>query len=274
MQPGDGYNLTSGQNGATLTIQEDAGNIRTGQPDQFRVTVIPNSADTSAVYIRKGFVQWCSYFASSPAVHSTLQGEVQQVWCYPSDSKVVGPYAEYADSPLTDKGGYIQLDNDDGTWGVYLIACADTEAINIPYLAVIKDGSDADTKSATFMGGNQMQIICWSLSTTQHIDVFTPSGTENISLQNVGSTIVPYNYNSQKWRIATITWDSGMYTVEQQHLGPFCIPNPVTYEGVYNYDPASAPPWIATPYYDAERAAWVGSWTGYEKTPYTATVIL
>ena len=274
MQPGDGYNVNAGQNGTTLTILDDLGNTRTGQPDQFRVLAVKNSTDTWAIYIRKGFVEWPGFRAGDPHVQGVYQGEVQQVWCYPTDSKVAGPFDEFADSPLTDKGGYIQLDDDDGSWGVYLISCSGFDDINIPYLAVIKDGSDADTKSDTFKGIYDMQIIAYALATSQSVEVTTPDGPTYLSIQSVQSQQKPYNYNCQKWKIATLTWEDNAYKVEQLHLGPFCMPNPVNYQGVYNYDPDNPPSWITTPYYDDKLTDWLGSWSGYQKTPFEATVIL
>jgi hypothetical protein len=152
-------------------------------------------------------------------------------------------------------------------WGVYIIGCGDTMSGFWPYLAIMADGSDADTKSA-FFNGYDPQIIVRMSNASTLVDVTTPTGTTTLTIQSVGG-LVQYNYNCQKWKIADIDWDGDTFVVTQSHLGPLSLSNPVQFEGL---DTANIGPY--TPAYDSELTDWLGSWTDYTKDSTDATVQL
>jgi len=268
VQPGAGYNFVTSGEATALTV--DPIWQFWGLGDQFEVTSA-KAADGYQVQCRKGYVLWNSYYASAPWAHGGMKAEVQRFYCYPDSSKTDGNAATADDSPFVDRGGYITIqpasvEGGSDNWGVYIIGCADTEEGIRPYLAIFADGSDADTKSDYF-NGNSDQVIFKHLQTQELIEVETPTGTTNITIQFIGSLAV-INYNCIRYKVASLTYEDGTFKVVQKFLGPMKVPYPVNYQGLYTAnDPAPSPP-----AYDAELTDWIGAWSGYTKNSSGATV--
>lgn len=267
LQPGVGYNLTNSGGVTTLTMDSPWGIY--AEPDQFQVSTF-KTATGHGVQCRKGFVRFASMRANDPWAFGLWQAEVRKFYGYPTGSKTTGPAASPADSSLVDLGGYVQIqpasvEGGSDSWGVYIIGCGDTMSGFWPYLAIMADGSDADTKSAYFNGSNA-QIIVRQSQSLNNVEVTTPTGSEYLIIQGVGS-FVAYNYNCQKWKIATLAFDGTSFVVTQSHLGPLCLPNPVDFQGL---DTANLPPY--TPAYEGAWLDWLGGWSGYTKDSTDATV--
>lgn len=274
MQPGVGYNLSTGQAGITLAIDDPQ---LAGDPEQFRVTVMKTGTGYG-VQCRKGFVFWNAYLANTPWVITSLQGEVRKFYCFPDGSKTTGPFADSAESPLVDLGGYVEIqpasvEGGSDNWKVCLIACSNTETRNVPYLAIFADDSDADVKSRYFNGDND-QVIYNNLYPNDTLDVTTPTGVVTISVAGGGS-LHAYTYNCQRYLVADLTFEGDTFVVNQYLLGEFTMPYPVNYQGDSPYYPPSPPPaWATTPYYEAELIDWHGAWSGYTKDGSGATPII
>jgi len=103
--------------------------------------------------------------------------------------------------------------------------------------------------------------------------VLTPAGSESITIINAPS-VHAYNYNCQKWKIADLTWEDGVFKVDQQHLGPLALPNACVMNTPALDSAGYTPPWIAEPYYMDEKDLWIGAWSGYTKNTADATVTL
>ena len=266
MQPGSGYSIVSGQAGTSLTIDDPQ---LAGDPEQFRVTIMPTGYGYG-VQCRKGFVRFSSSRNLDAWAWGVWQAEVRKFYGYPTGSKTTGPFTTADESPLVDLGGYIQIqpasvESGSDHWGVYVIGCGDSGDGFWPYLAIMEDGSDADTKS-NFFNGSSPQIIIRQSREQELVEVETPTGATYINLQTVGA-FVQYNYNCQKWKIADVDWDGTTFVVTQSHLGPLALLNPVQLQGL---DTANIPPY--TPFYETELNAWLGAWTGYTKNSSGATV--
>jgi hypothetical protein len=273
LQPGRGYNFTTSGGVGTLNVEPDW--QLPADPDQFQVSVF-KGAEAWGVQCRKGFVRTKSHTFPSAWAQDCFQYEVQKFYGYPSGSKTTGDAPTVADSSLVDLGGYISInpasvEGGSDSWGVYIIGCAldDGTTIFIPYLAIMAEGSDADTKSEPFLGNGQIKH--YQLYDQTLVDVTTPTGTTTLTIFNFGGQAI-YNYNCQKWKIADLDWDGDTFVVTQAHLGPLSLPSPVSFEGFQYVDPASPPAWYPTPYYDTELADWHGSWSGYTKDSTGATV--
>jgi hypothetical protein len=272
MQPGSGYSIVSGQAGTSLTIDDPQ---LAGDPEQFRVTIMPTGAGYG-VQVRKGFVRSPIYRKNAAWVLGLSQFEIQKFYGFPDGSKTTGPFATANESPLVDLGGYVQIqpasvEGGSDNWGVYVIGCPPDDDVGtfVPYLAIMADGSDADTKSEPFQAG---QTIKWFILYQQILqDVDTPTGTVTLQLFQLEGQAM-YNYNCQKWKVADVIWDGSTFVVTQTHLGPLCLSSPLSFEGWQYVDPASPPGWFPDPYYGAELTAWNGSWSGYTKDPSGATV--
>lgn len=267
MQPGSGYSIASGQAGTSLTIDDPQ---LAGDPEQFRVTVM-RTGSGYGVQVRKGFVLWCAYRNADAWVFPTISGEIQRFFSYPTGSLTVGPFATANDSPLMDKGGYVQIqpasvEGGSDSWGVYLLGCGGTPSGTFsPYVGVFADGSDAEVKSRYFNGGISDQIFVYNVRQRTTLEVETPDGTSLISFTSC-STPYQYNYNCQRYKIATLTWEGSTFVVEQHLLGQTTIPYPVNHSGDYCYDD-EPPAWLGSPYYGPQLEDWFGAWTGYDKDP-------
>lgn len=268
MQPGSGYSIMAGQAGTSLTIDDPQ---LAGDPEQFRVTVM-RTGSGYAVQVRKGFVLWNTYRNSDAWVHSTHSGEIQRFFSYPTGWKIVGPFADANDSPLMEKGGYIQVqpasvEGGSDSWGVYLLGSGGSASETFtPYVGVFADGSDAELKSRYFNGFND-QIIVRNVKQLTNLEVETPEGSTTITFGACG-TLHQYNYNCQRYKIATLTWEGSTFIVEQHLLGQVTIPYPVNHQGDFCY--VDEPPeWLGSPYYGPQLEDWYGAWTGYDKD-YTA----
>ena len=173
---------------------------------------------------------------------------------------------------MVDLDGYIAInpasvEGGSDNWGVYIIGCGDTMSGFWPYLAIMADGSDADTKS-DFFNGYDPQIVWKFTNTAELVTVNTPTGYAYLNITATGVPVC-YNYNCQKWKIADIDWDGDTFVVTQSHLGPLSLSNPVQFLG---NDTANVPPY--TPAYDSKLTDWLGSWTDYTKDSTDATVQL
>lgn len=268
-QPGRGYNFTTANGVSTLDL--DADWPLPAEPDQFQVSVFKGSS-AWGVQCRKGFVRFTSSRNGDAWAWGVWQAEVRKFYGYPTGSKTTGDAATVADSSLVDLGGYISInpasvEGGSDTWGVYIIGCGDANDGFWPYLAIMADGSDADTKSDFFNGSNPQ--INWKMSNSEELlEVTTPTGSQFITIQNTG-TPVQQNYNCQKWKIADVVWDGTTFVVTQSHLGPLVLPNPVNFQGL---DTSNVPPY--TPAYETELNNWLGAWSGYTKSATGATVQL
>lgn len=272
MQPGSGYSIASGQAGTSLTIDDPQ---LPGDPEQFRVTVM-RTGSGYGVQVRKGFVRSAIYRKTAAWVIGLSQFEIQKYYGFPTGSKVTGPFATPDESPLVDLGGYVQIqpasvEGGSDNWGVYVIGCPPDDDVGtfVPYLAIMADGSDADTKSEPFQAGQTIKY--YQLYNQNLQDVDTPAGVVTLNLFNFFGQAI-YNYNCQKWKVADVIWDGSAFIVTQTHLGPMALASPVSFEGFQYVDPAGPPPWFPDPYFGAELTAWNGTWSGYTKDPSGATV--
>jgi hypothetical protein len=272
-QPGRGYNFTTSNGVSTLDI--DADWPLPAEPDQFQVSVF-KGAESWGVQCRKGFVNWLLYRANDPFVNASAQAEVRKFFAFPTGSKTTGDAATVADSSLVDLGGFISInpasvEGGSDSWGVYIIGCANLDVSIVPYLAIMADGSDAEVKSRYFNGASD-QIIVRNVLPYDSLEVETPTGTTLINYA-AGGTLYPYNYNCQRYKVATLTWEDDTFIVDQKLLGQFTMPYPINHQGDYPYIAEDGPPvWTGSPYYSAQWEDWLGVWSGYTKDSSGATV--
>ena len=270
MQPGNGYSLSAGQNGTSLTVDFPE---QQSDPDQFKVNCSKVSAGVWGVSVRKGFVRYFSYFNMSPYTAGPIQAKVQKVWAFPTGAKQEGPFADEAATPWVDKGGYVKID-EGKHYGVFIVMCANDEDPPVPYLAILEIASQADNYTDPFPGGFNMYVY-YKLVTYQNdlLEILTPDGNQYITII-AAPNVYAYNYNCQKWKIADLTWEDGVFKVDQQHLGPLALPNACVMNTPAVRTSGYTPPWIEEPYYKDNLDLWIGAWSGYTKNTADATVTL
>lgn len=154
------------------------------------------------------------------------------------------------------------------SYGVYLVLNFNfTSGLyqGAPYLAIIADGSDADAKSFPFESGG-MGVQWATVSVWDNITIETPTGSDTVQNE---TTIGNYqiNYNCQRWRIGTVSYDGTKWNVTQTLLGQITLPDEVYGVGVLRYAAGGSHPWEdgTWPLFANENAAWWGSWNNYTK---------
>ncbi len=197
-----------------------------------------------------------------------LQGEARKVWVYPTGTLYNG---DDPSSPYVNDDGYISLETSQ-SYGVYIIGNQDSTAAGSSFgnvtLAVIADGSDADSKSEPFYAGYMGRQ--WATAATPFLEV-------DGSLYGLGGIGISanwrYNYNCQRYLIAKVYWNETRWVVEQQLYGPVTLPDDLMFMGCrFVIMDEMGEPWPM--YYESEQNDWEGAWSGYTKdgNPDTCTV--
>lgn len=215
--------------------------------------------------IAKGWILWnWSPFSKAYEGGSNppVQGEAKKLWVYPTGTLTAG---SSADSRWVNDGGYLSLFTDQ-TYFVYIIGNQDA-----PYfggavtLAVIAQGSDADTKTRPFNSG--------------YMGRYWDSAMINGLVVDGSTVFSPYfnfnelkNYNCQRYKVATVEWDGTGWKVTQHLVGPITLTPDLICDGC-RLRPEGYTPVIE---YQTEQTAWLGSWSGYTKAgdPADATSIV
>lgn len=264
LQPGVGYNVLQSPTGDALEILFPP-QVPYG-PEQFKVEMQGDN-----VKVAKGRV--IAQVLTSAPTTMTTEYDVQRFAVYPTASHTVGSFPS---SPYCSDDGFVQIANlaaeGSDSWGVYLIRNVDNTsevgAVVMPFLAVMADGSDAETKSKP-----------WN-TTGQHGDLrefHIIRELEAVEVTQAGGSVVygslistqrnvVQRYNCQRLKIASLNWyDATGWVVTQHLIGTLYLPNNVHLYGettYYSDDPAPDASW---PLNSAENADWSGTWTGYEK---------
>jgi hypothetical protein len=263
IQPGVGYNLVQSPHGDSLEIlfppQVEYG------PEQFKVKMLGDN-----VMVAKGRV--VAQLLTSMPTTKTQEYDVQGFAVYPTGKLTTGTDAA---SDWCSQGGDVEIANanNDGTdsWGVYLIRNRDGggegSLVDKPFLAVMADGSDAETKSKPWnnTGDHGDLREYYIIRQRQSVEITTP--TEVV----YGGLIQSFHgavkrYNCQRIKIASVNWyDATGWKVTQHLIGSLYMPNNVHFYGELDYEAGDDAPDIDWPLNSAENEDWSGTWTGYDK---------
>jgi hypothetical protein len=191
--------------------------------------------------------------------------DVQAFAVYPTGSLTNGSDSE---STYVNQGGYVEIANADNdgadSWGVYIVS--NPSDGNYPMLAVIADGSDADTKSQPWTTRVAWIDVCpYTVSV-----ITTPTPPYEVYLKSYDTVSSQHqaNYNCQRIKIATLYWDSihSNWIVRQWLIGSLTNPSIEWWNGNREYNSDDGiPDWATTTDYQTEQDAWLGDWTGYYK---------
>lgn len=215
-----------------------------------------------ALRIAKGDILWTSSRFTYPEMQiNPLQGHAKKLWVYPT-----GTLTEDVDVtlPWVNGGGYVALDVEQ-TYFVYIIG--NQEA---PYfggavsLAVIAQGSDANSKSRPFNGymGRNWQSVFTNGLVVDGSEVFSPYFQFSFLA----------NYNCQRYLIATVSHDGTKWNVAQYLYGPVTLSDDLVNAGPRLYPVDYSP----TTEYSDKQDEWNGAWSGSTKdgSPTDATDIV
>ena len=272
LQPGNGYTLRTLPEGISLDIDFPPA-AELDNREQFRVQVSGNN-----LYVIEGRV--IAQILTGMPTTKTTQYSVQAFAVYPTGSHTIGTDA---DSIFCSQNGHVQIEkftpaegeepaSGSDSWGVYLVRNVDgggeggqTER---PFLAVMADGSDAETKSKPWNSYGQHGDLreYYLIRELQSVEIIQGGSVVYGAL--VKSTVgVVKRYNCQRLKIASVNWyDTTGWVVTQWLIGTLFMPNNVHFYGELSYETGDDSPAMDWPLNETENnEGWQGTWTGYEK---------
>ena len=146
-----------------------------------------------------------------------------------------------------------------------------TLTAGVPYAALMEVGGDAYTKTTPWLGEGDCDRQTWvNAFEYAPVSISIPDPPYevdgNLEIDQVNKL---KNYNCQRLRVATISWNNATtsWVVTQHLVGPITIPFNIFYEGPYRWedDGFTPPSWWTTPDYETEQIAWEGNYTGSTK---------
>jgi hypothetical protein len=292
IQPGVGFSFTQSSHGTTLDINAGYTDPAPTVPlEQFKVVM-----DGNKVYVAKGRVINRKADSATTYLQSDLVGgclrefNLVNMAVYPTGSKTA---ATVPNTSFLDDGASFELTPEELTPPKKYALCiilnqyrvhSGTLLAGTPYAALMEVDEDAFTKTRPW-GGEDYCDQQWFAQISRlglvevPINADPTDPTLNIKFWYTHSdtyntesfTPMPFylkNYNCQRLRIATITYnnDNNVWDIEQHLLGPITIPYNIALSGIYEItDGSGDPSWLTTPLNDTEQTAWEGAYTDSDK---------
>lgn len=154
------------------------------------------------------------------------------------------------------------------------------QGVGWPYLALIQESSDADTRTKPFISpagdtlyDDSLYYIQNASVINQPVNIIVPGEDPivlNLTEVNIGPTDQHlFNYNCQRILIGFVSWDSvnGNWTVTQKCLGSISIPLALSCK----YTVFSTSSFTTAPLYADKQDAWYTSYSGYGSNYIDAT---
>ena len=250
-------------------------------PEPFTVEVTGGAAD-GKVYCAQGNV---TSVAGSWSGQNYMQSYLVQGFAiFPTSSMIWGN--NYTGNWVSDKGNIAIANAANGgcdTWEVCLVSNSDFNSfgVNVPYLAVMATGSDADTKTTPWGAHNGMTLgqkittICVGSKSYEPdaVQAFEGSPSPLPLLECVSKVELTEHLSSfecQRVLIASVYWDSASssWLVSQYHQGDLFQPQMIqNITSIYQYEdsPLGVPFIPPDPLNSGQNTAWFGPYTGYTK---------
>jgi hypothetical protein len=274
LQPGNGYTLRETSEGVTLDIDFPIPPEQDNR-EQFKVNVSGNN-----VHVVEGRV--IAQMLTDMPTTRTTEYSVQAFAVYPTDKHTIGTEAA---SIWCSQNGHVEiqkftpgateedLPTGSNAWGVYLVrkmpnVGSEDGQTERPFLAVMADGSDAETKSKPWNSTGQHGDLreYYTIRERQSVEVSQPDGSVFYGGLIVGQHGAVKRYNCQRLKIASINWyDTTGWVVTQWLIGTLYMPNNVHFYGELDFEAGDDAPDTDWPLNTAENEDWSGAWTGYEK---------
>lgn len=272
VQPGLGYNVTQTADGSSLEIlfPEQAAY----GPEQFKVEMSGNNVQVAkgrvvaqaltAMPTTKTYEYDVRGFAVYPTGKLTTGSDTSSVWCSQGGNVEIKKFTpgETEEDPPTGSN----------SWGVYLIRnegnVGDLGQVIMPFLAVMADGSEAETYSKPWNSSGQHGDLreYYIIREKQSVEITQPGDVVVYGGLIVSQHGAIRRFNCQRIKIAAINWyDSTGWQVTQHLIGSLYMPNNVHFYGELDYEAGDDAPDADWPENSAENEDWSGTWTGYDK---------
>lgn len=269
----------------SITWPSSGGSVAT-DPEQFKIKVVsvPSGETTiSAVKVARGRVLARNLNdIYVPTSSQTYEYSVEDFAAYPTGLLTAG---STTDSPWASDDGYVQLKNasegGSDNWGVYLIRNqfeSSTGTPGYPLLAVLAVGSDAEVKTRPWLPDDTRHgdTIAWRHKFIyKQVTVATLAPPYEVTFNGeISQADALVNYNCQRVKVGTVYWSGTAWVVVQELIGTITLPDQIAFTGTdrWDDDDTGTPPWATWPLFGTQNDDWNGTWTGYDKTFYSATI--
>jgi hypothetical protein len=272
VQPGLGYNVIQTADGSSLEILFP--NQTAYGPEQFKVEMAGNKVQVAkgrvvaqaltAMPTTKTYEYDVRGFAVYPTGKLTTGSDTSSVWCSQGGNVEIQKFTpgETEEDPPTGSN----------SWGVYLIRnegnVGDLGQVIMPFLAVMADGSEAETFSKPWNSSGQHGDLreYYIIRERQSVEITQPGDVVVYGGLTVSQHGAIRRFNCQRIKIAAINWyDATGWQVAQHLIGSLYMPNNVHFYGELDYEAGDEAPDADWPENSAENEDWSGTWTGYDK---------
>jgi len=279
IQPGVGFNFKQSSYGTTLDIEQGWSPPVTITPSNFvpdgggEAEIITGTND--AIFSR---LRVLCRTADNSFLSCLREYNVVGMAVYPTGSKTA---PTTANTDLIDEGATFTLvpPVSPATTKSYVFSlilnhyniASGVLSAGVPYAALMEVGGDAYTKTTPWRNETDCDLQTWTNAFQfAPVSISIPDAPYEVNGNlEIGQVNKLKNYNCQRVRIATISWNSttSAWVVTQHLVGPITIPFNIFYEGPYRWedDGFTPPSWWTTPDYETEQIAWEGSYTGSTK---------
>lgn len=297
IQPGVGLSFSASSSGTTLDINQPWSSLVSVAPQNFvpdgggEVDNDGGNNPNKFVFSKMRVICRTANTGSEPVTSCLREYNLIGMAVYPTGSKTA-PTIVNAD--LIDDGSTFTLvpPVDTSTTKEYVFSvilnhyniASGTLSAGVPYAALMVVGGDAYTKTTPF----EFEAACdyqefFQISRLSLLSIPSPYDPYDPELATTfwvthADTIdtetfnpMPYklkNYNCQRLRIATISWNSttASWVVTQHLVGPITIPYNIFNGGTYEIKTSDTDPaWFTTPNNETEQQNWEGAYSDSTK---------
>jgi len=278
LQPGVGYSFSASSHGTTLEVNPVWSQL---VPNSFGT--IPDGGDGGGDQVPPNKVIFSKMrvicrTATNSFLSCLREYNMVGMAVYPTGSKTA---ATTPNTDLLDDGATFTLVPPSGgattkeyafcvILNHYNIASGVLSA-GVPYAALMEVGGDAYTKTTPWGNETQCDLQTWTNAfQIAPVSISIPEAPFEVNGNlEIGQVNKLKNYNCQRLRIATVSWDNtnSKWVLTQHLLGPITIPFNIFYEGPYRWedDGFTPPSWWTTPDYETEQIAWEGNYSDSTK---------
>ena len=278
IQPGVGFSFKSSNHGTTLDIDPLWSNVASPTQNNFvpegggEVIIETNDAIFSRLRV-------LCRTADNSFLSCLREYNVVGMAVYPTGSKTA---PTTANTDLIDEGATFTLvpPMSPATTKSYVFSlilnhyniASGVLSAGVPYAALMEVGGDAYTKTTPWRNETDCDLQTWT-NTFQiaPVSISIPDAPYEVNGNlEIGQVNKLKNYNCQRVRIATMSWNSttSAWVVTQHLVGPITIPFNIFYEGPYRYednDSFTPPSWWTTPDFADKQADWEGNYSDSTK---------
>ena len=280
IQPGVGYSFKSSGYGTTLDIDPVWSQLVTSTP----TNVVPDGGGEVEIVVGENKAVFSKMrvicrTADNSFLSCLREYNVVGMAVYPTGSKTA---AATANTNLIDDGATFSLvpPVSPATTKSYVFSlilnhyniASGVLSAGVPYAALMEVGGDAYTKTTPWLGESGCDRQTWTNAfEIKAVTIDIPDAPYEVDGNlEISQTNKLKNYNCQRVRMATISWNSttSAWVVTQHLVGPITIPFNIFYEGPYRYedDGSFTPPsWWTTPDYADKQTDWEGNYSDSTK---------